>query len=106
MRESWRTRLDRLAQGGQRLNQKIEKAAVKYIQWQDRRHARRRQKFLRQGWLYSTLLGLWLVLIILELLGHQSAAVIHSSAGLGLIFLALKIWHTAMVIRAKKRGEL
>lgn len=106
MREGWRTRLDRLTQTGQRLNRKIEKAADKYIQWQDRRHARRRQKFLRQGWLYSTLLGLWLVLIVLELLGHQSAAVIHSSAGLGLIFLALKIWHTAMVIRAKKRGEL
>ena len=106
MREGWRTRLNRLAQAGQRLNRRVEKTVVKYIQWQDRRHARRRQKFLRQGWLYSALLGLWLVLIILELLGHQSAAVIHSSAGLGLIFLALKIWHSAMVIRAQKRGEL
>ena len=106
MREGWRTRLDRLTQAGQRLNRHVEKTVVKHVEWQDRRHARRRQKFLRQGWLYSTLLGLWLVLIILELLGHQSAAVIHSSAGLGLIFLALKIWHTAMVIRAKKRGEL
>ena len=106
MREGWRTRLDRLTQAGQRLNHHVEKTVAKYIQWQDRRHAHRRQKFLRQGWLYSTLLGLWLVLIVLELLGHQSAAVIHSSAGLGLIFLALKIWHTAMVIRANKRGEL
>ena len=106
MREGWRTRLNRLAQAGQRLNRRVEKTVVKYIQWQDRRHAHRRQKFLRQGWLYSALLGLWLVLIILELLGHQSAAVIHSSAGLGLIFLALKIWHSAMVIRAQKRGEL
>ena len=66
MRESWRTRLDRLAQAGQRLNRRVEKTVVKYIQWQDRRHAHRRQKFLRQGWLYSTLLGLWLVLIVLE----------------------------------------
>lgn len=106
MSEGWRPRLDRLAQAGRRLNRHVEKTVVKYVEWQDRRHARRRQKFLRQGWLYSALLGLWLVLIILELLGHQSAAVIHSSAGLGLIFLALKIWHSAMVIRAKKRGEL
>lgn len=106
MNELWRTRLGRLAQVGQKVGRRLERAAVASVEWQDRYQARQRQRFLRQGWVYSTMLGLWLVMIALELLGHQSAALIHESAGIGLFFLALKIWHSAVVIRAKKRGEL
>lgn len=106
MNDRWRTRLGRLAHVGQKIGRRLEKAAVASGEWQDRYLVRQRQRFLRQGWLYSTLVGLWLVLIALELLGHQPAALIHDSAGIGLFFLALKIWHSAVVIRAKKRGEL
>ena len=106
MNERWRARLGRLVQVGEEIGQRLERAAAACVAWHDRYQARQRQKFLRQGWLYSTLLGLWLALIGLELLGHQPAGLIHASAGMGLFFLALKIWHSAMVIRAKQRGEL
>jgi len=106
MNERCRARLGRLVQVGEETAQRLERAATACVEWHDRYQARQRQKFLRQGWLYSTLLGLWLALIGLELLGHQPAGLIHTSAGVGLFLLALKIWHSAMVVRAKKRGEL
>ncbi|MDD2765511.1 MAG: hypothetical protein PHE83_16235 [Opitutaceae bacterium] len=106
MNELWQTRLGRLAQVGQKVGRRLERAAVASVEWHDRHQARQRQKFLRQGWIYSTMLGLWLVVIALSLVGHQSPALIHELAGVGLFFLALKIWHSAVVIRAKKRGEL
>jgi hypothetical protein len=106
MNERWRARLVRLAQLGEEIGRRLERAAVASAEWHDRYQARQRQKFLRQGGRYSTLLGLWLALIGLELLEHQPAGIIHGSAGVGLFLLALKIWHSAMVVRAKNRGEL
>lgn len=106
MNDRWRARLGRLAQVGEEIGRRLERAAVAAVEWHDRYEERQRQRFLRQGWLYSTILGLWLAIIGLELLGHQPAGMIHTSAGIGLFFLALKIWHSAVVIRAKQRGEL
>ena len=106
MNDLWRARLVRLGQVAEEIGRRLERAVVAAADWHDRYQERQRQKFLRQGWLYSTLLFLWLAMIGLELLGHQPAGIIHTSAGIGLFFLALKIWHSAMVVRAKRRGEL
>jgi hypothetical protein len=79
-----------------------EKAAV----WHDNRQTRQRQNFLRRAWVWNVLLGLVLADMILALFAHEPPGVIHATAGLGLIALACKIFHTAAVIKAKKRGEL
>lgn len=65
-----------------------------------------RRRFLRLGWVFDVLLGLAIAEVVLALWERLPAGLIHSLAGLGLICLALRIGHTALVLQARQRGEL
>ena len=79
-----------------------DRAADRHEEWM----RRLRRRVLRLGWVFDVLLGVAVAATLLALWQHLPAGMIHSLAGLGLLCLALRIWHAAEVIKGKKRGEI